>query len=468
MAEKKVSYGAKLIKIPLIRTKCFDDTIDIYQDACEFIANVVLEHWDEIKELGSLKNKEHAVEALIHATKSNPNPQHSEFDKLFHKFPSYLRRSAIDEAIGSVSSYKSNLKNYEKERYEHISSGKKFKKKPPTFNPRLGKYPTLFKKNMFERIDSNTVKIKVFKNNDWVWVECGLRNQDVKYILKNCANMEELSPSLRKSGQGFKLSFVFKKKVDFDEHKNIFMRKILAVDLGVNTSAVCSVMNGEGTILGRKFIDMPIEKDLMYRLINRVSKLQKQSGCLASLKKIWNKIDNYKTEITNKVVNAIINYALEQKVDVIVFERLGVMKLRGYGAKRNRKKVHHWNKRTIIKKACAKAHTFGIRYSVVNPRNTSALAFDGSGKVERYQLKSTNTKKKKRTASLCKFTTGKKYNSDLNASYNIGARYFIREAKKSASESAWLECQAKCPDILIRTNTTLASYISLVKVLKAA
>ena len=35
---------------------------------------------------------------------------------------------------------------------------------------------------MFNRLDRNTVEIKLFKNNDWVWVKCGLRNQDVKYI----------------------------------------------------------------------------------------------------------------------------------------------------------------------------------------------------------------------------------------------------------------------------------------------
>lgn len=456
--KKKVSYGAKLVKLPLVSTKCFQDTIDIFQDACEFISNVVLENWDIISQEESLKSKEHVVEALIHKTKNNPSPKYGEFDTLFYKFPSYLRRNAIDESIGSVSSYISNLKNYEAERYEKISNGQKFSKKPPTFNPRLGKFPTLFKKNMFNKIDEYTVEIKVFKNNDWVWIRCGLRSQDVKYILTNCINDKALSPSLKKSGRGFKLSFVFERNVKFVDLKNVIKRKILSVDLGVNTSAACSVMDGKGTVIGRKFIDMPIEKDLMYRLINRSSKLQRKSGSKAKLTKIWNKIECYKKEITNKVVSSIINYALEQKVDVVVFERLGVMKINGRGAKRNKKRIQHWNKKTIIKKACAKAHTFGIRYSVINPKNTSALAFDGSGKVKRF----------KNNFSLCKFSTGKVYNCDLNASYNIAARYFIRETQKSISESKWLDCQAKCPDILKRTETTLASYINLTRVLGVA
>lgn len=454
----KISYGAKLIKCPSANFKIFKNTIDIFQQALEFICDVVDKEWTDIKSIETLKYREHHVEKLIHKTKDNPNPKYIEFDDLFYKFPSYLRRNAIDEAIGAISSYKSNLENYEKERYLKISNGKKFSKKPPKLNIKQAKYPTLFKGNMFNKIDDNTVSIKVFKNNDWVWLDCGLKKQDVKYIQTNCYNLKELSPSLEKSGLGYKLRFVYEKKVDFPRTKAIFDRKILSVDLGVNTSAVCAIINGNGTVLGRKFIDMPREKDQMYRLLNRISKRQSTSGKEAKLTKLWGKVNNLKKEITNKVSHEILSFAIEQNVDVIVFERLGVMKLRGYAAKRNRIKIHHWNKRTIIQKVCAKAHTCGIRYSVVNPKNTSALAFDGSGKVKRF----------KDNFSICKFTSGKIYNCDLNASYNIGARYFIRELQKSTSESKWLQLQAQVPDIVRRTQTTLAVLINLVRVLRTA
>ena len=456
--KKKVSYGIKLKNIPMASHRVIEKTISIYNEACEYIANVVCAEWSQVSIETTLKYREHVVENLIHATKKNPSPKYKDFDTKFYKFPSYLRRNAIDAAIGSVSSYMSNLKNYENDRYYKISNGMKFKKKRPDFNPKLNKYPTLFKDNMFNRLDRNTVEIKLFKNNDWVWVKCGLRNQDVKYIENTCVNMKELAPTLEKSGMGYKLRFTYEKKVDFKKVSSICDRKILSVDLGVNKSAVCSVVNGNGTVLGRKFVDMPREKDLMYRLINRVSKLQRQSGLKAKLKKIWIKIANLKKEITNKVSHKIHSFAMEQNVEVIVFERLGVMKLRGYGAKKNRRKIQNWNKKTIIKKVCAKAHTVGIRYSVVNPRNTSALAFDGSGKVVR----------DKNNASLCTFTTGKRYNADLNASYNIAARYFIREFQKSASESKWSKVLAKVPELSSRINTTLASLINLAKVFRTA
>ena len=51
---------------------------------------------------------------------------------------------------------------------------------------------------MFNKIDDNTVQIKVYKNFDWVWLNVKLRNQDIKYIQKNCYLLKELSPALEK------------------------------------------------------------------------------------------------------------------------------------------------------------------------------------------------------------------------------------------------------------------------------
>jgi len=75
---------------------------------------------------------------------------------------------------------------------------------------------------------------------------------------------------------------------------------------------------------------------------------------------------------------------------------------------------------------------------------------DGFGKVEQ------NLKK-----DLAVFSTGKVYHTDLSASYNIGARYFIWAFQKSTSGTNWLSLQAKVPVLAIRTSQTLSSFISL-------
>src|SRR5690606_30298376 len=120
-----------------------------------------------------------------------------------------------------------------------------------------------------------------------------------------------------------------------------------------------------------------------------------------------------------------------------------------WGAKKLRFKLRYWRKKGIQNKVEEMAHYAGMRISRINARNTSALAFDGSGKVKR------NDKK-----DLAIFTSGKVYHADLSASYNIGARYFIRGIQKSMSEKRWLALQAKVPELSKRTCQTLSSFIS--------
>lgn len=67
--------------------------------------------------------------------------------------------------------------------------------------------------------------------------------------------------------------------------------------------------------------------------------------------------------------------------------------------------------------------------------------------------------------ALCRFRNGKQYNCDLNASYNIGARYFIREYLKPIPETEWSLIMAKVPELERRTNCTLSTLFSLYAVL---
>ena len=73
--------------------------------------------------------------------------------------------------------------------------------------------------------------------------------------------------------------------------------------------------------------------------------------------------------------------------------------------------------------------------------------------------------------SLCTFTTGKAYNCDLSASYNIGARYFIRELLKPLPETERSSLEAKVPSVKRRTSCVYADLRNLyleMDILKAA
>ena len=112
-----------------------------------------------------------------------------------------------------------------------------------------------------------------------------------------------------------------------------------------------------------------------------------------------------------------------------------------------------WNKNEIQNRTKDIAHSHGMRFSRVLARGTSSLAFDGSGITQR------NSK-----GDIAIFENGKQYHSDLSASYNIGARYFIRSILKSFSEKKRLSVQEKVPELSDRSRHTLSSLIRLHKV----
>ena len=138
--------------------------------------------------------------------------------------------------------------------------------------------------------------------------------------------------------------------------------------------------------------------------------------------------------------------------DVIVFEHLDRT-----GRKRGSKKqrLHLWRSQYVQSMVTDKAHRLGMRVSRICAWGTSRLAFDGSGPVLRGKQADLPT------YSLCRFQSGKVYNCDLSASYNIGSRYFIKEILKSLPARGRLELEAKVPQVSKRSTCTWSTLINL-------
>jgi putative transposase len=439
---------AKTLRHKITNHSCiFDSTLEVYNGALSFIIDVIEKEFDNVEEI-STKSIVPAVEKLIHSTKSNPLPKYREFNSRFYKFPSYFRRAVIASAFGKVKSYRSNYKNWSEEKKIVISDGKKFKKSPPKLQLEHKEFPVFYKGNMFARTSDTTAQIKVFHQNDWIWIDIELKEQDL--YKRGVWNWKECNPKLVKVGKKYFLNLTYEGKVTLNKTK-IVDQKICAVDLGINNSAVCSIMDSNGTVSARTFINQPKEKDRLYTMTNKLRKAQATSGWIAA-PNFWIRINGLQKHIVTHTSTEIVKFAYNHNCDVIVFEYLVNMKVpKGFwGAKKLRFKLRYWRKKGIQNKVEEMAHYLGMRISRINARNTSALAFDGSGKVER------NHKK-----DLAWFTTGKVYHADLSASYNIGARYFIRGIQKSISERKWLSLQAKVPELVKRTLQTLSSLISL-------
>ncbi len=80
-------------------------------------------------------------------------------------------------------------------------------------------------------------------------------------------------------------------------------------------------MRSDGTVLGRKFINFPSEKDRMYRVLGRISRFQREHGS-AQVKSRWAYAKRLNTELGRKIAGAVTGYAEENHADVIVFEYL--------------------------------------------------------------------------------------------------------------------------------------------------
>lgn len=419
----------------------FKDTVTVYRGATDYIINVCLENWDYISNIETNLNKKTYVENLIHKTKDNPNVLY-DFDKKFYKLPSYIRRSAIAEALGKVSSYKSNLSNWEDNIIEKVG------KKPSL--PVAGHiFPALYRDNMYKQTGTYEAKVKVYIRNTWDWLTVKLRKSDVNYINRHCQNRKHCVPALRKRGKEWFLDFPFEENVKLND-TDVKDRTIVAVDLGINTAATVSVMRSDGTILERGFCSLNNEIDSLTHSLNRIKKAQQHGN--RKMPRLWAKAKGINHDISSKTAHYIIGMALKHQADVIVFEHLDI-KGKKNGSKKQ--KLHMWRKAEVQEVVSNQAHRYGMRISHICAKNTSRLAYDGSGKILRGKDAGFKTNE------ICKFTTGKIYNCDLSASYNIGARYFIRELTKSLDVNSKLRIEAKVPQCCKRSTCTLSTLISL-------
>ena len=434
------TYGAK---IHMDSAKPVQAMIRIYRNAVSFLIRVCMEQWEEIAQIKTLQARQMYVERLIHHTTNRPTVVYEDFDKQFYKLPSYIRRSAISEAVGKVESYQGNLRRWEKEK-----NGKAPGKPEAGYT-----YPVLYRKNMYERTGEYTARIKVWIRNTWDWMDIRFRKSDADYIARHCSDRMTFSPTVIRKGKQWFLQFSFSENVSLGE-KEIQEQVILAVDLGINNACACSAMKYDGTVVGRKIFRMPAEEDCLNHQLNRIRKEMKQGHL--HFPSLWASIESLNRHIAVETARFIMETATGFNADGIVFEHLDPGKKKS--SRNRRQRLHMWKCRDIQSMVTCKAHRLGIRTSHVCAWNTSALAFDGSGKVERGI---------DHNHSICRFTTGKVYNCDLNASYNIGARYYIREILKTMPVTAGLDISAKVPECSRRSTCTLSTLISLNAVLAA-
>ncbi|ACB49462.1 unknown [Crocosphaera subtropica ATCC 51142] len=392
-------------------------TVAEYRKFLKPLVFIVNAEW---RTIGNLTDKEKVnyLEKSIHVTNKNPKAKYLYYQKVinkypsFRKFPSYLRRAAIADAIGIVSSFQT--------RYREWQSGiRKYRKvRPPRLTAMCQSYPALYKGQQVKyNNDYQNVDLKVWNGSDWVWLEKvpvkghGLNRHKV-------IGNQMKSPALVVNAKTCQLSMPVKVKPIKKEDSDY----VCSVDLGINNAATCSIVGRDGTVKARKFINPARDIDRRNKRKMMIAKKSKQTHQKTGKKfvkgfcqGIYRKSSNINLEISRKVARQIIEFAKLHNVKVIVMENLAGWKAKG-GKKGTlmRQKFHLWCHQKIVEILNNRWAELGGDVQTINPKYTSAYAFDGSGKVKR----------NKKNYSLCTFSSGKQYNADLCASYNIGARYW--------------------------------------------
>ena len=442
------TYAVKISRSADLRST-LSATAGIYRKAVDFFIGVCDREWDVISLRKMQTEKVNAIESFTVKTSKRLAVPY-DFGKDFYKFPSYLRRAAISEAIGKISSYRSNLKNWEAA--DPHSRGRR-----PGY-PKAGYvYPAMYRDNMFVRTGTYTASIKVFTRGTWDWLDVELCKGDVDYILRHCGSRKECVPTLQKRGKLWYLDFAFEEDVKLPEVRTS-VRRVLAVDLGINNACTCSVMKADGAVTGRRFLKLPGENDRLTKALSRIRKAQRHGA--KKMPRLWARVKGLNDDIAVKTADFIVKTAVLYGADVIVMEHLD---LKGKKKGSRRQRLHLWKAKYAQAMVTDKAHREGIRISTICAWNTSRLAFDGTGRVKR----GLESEKTADNYSICEFSTGKIYNCDLNASYNIGARYFIRAITKSLPATVKQQLEAKVPSAVKRSTCTLSTLISFHAVLYA-
>lgn len=386
-------------------------TLAEYRLFCRALSIVVLNNWPELQRAPSFAA---AVERLMHATKKHPTPRHHYFANRFYKFPSYLRRAAIEFARGQVSSYLT--------RYRAWQGGQRAQRqaRPPRFNPVARCYPVLYRGQLVTfDADFTTATLKLWDGKEWLW-----HDVPIKAVRKRHHAGTLKSPTLV-INRRCHLAVPVAVKPQPLAHQP----RVCAVDVGINTLATASIVSEDGTVPARRFFHPAAEIDRRDKRAQIIrTKARKTAKLSRGFGRSWyRKAQHINEEIAQQTSRRVVDFALAHEADVIVLEDLKGWRPKA-GKKRSnlRQRFHQWLHRrlaTLIEQKMAEA---GGHVVYVYARGTSSWAFDGSGRVKR------DTKQ----YELATFADGKQYNADLNASYNIGARYW-----------AWKNKLTRCKDV---------------------
>lgn len=407
------------------------DSVALYRRLANALAGVFLAHWPDVHDLPVQD-----LESLFHDTKKTQGTTYGRwFAANFPKVPSYLRRAATMAAHGAVSSFMT--------RYRSWQAGDRAKRtqRPPRWGG-IQSWPVLYAANggagAMIRHDGDIVHLKLLDaaSGDWLWRAAAVVRRGPRHGAEGAV---PLSPALVVHGRTLGLAQPY----EFARPKRTKepVDRVCSVDLGINKQATCSVIDAGGTVIARRFVRLGAHIDRRDKVLHAIRDKARQTmgkgGKLAPgfCRGLYDRAKGLNTHVAREVSRQVVAFARAHGARVVVFEDLTGFRPRG-GARRSnmRQRFHGWLHRATVRQTEASCEELGLRFALVQSRGTSAWAYDGSGKVARLR----------HDYGRCRFRSGKEYDCDLSASYNVGARWFVREEAR-ARRKAEREADATTP-----------------------
>jgi IS605 OrfB family transposase len=375
------------------------------------------------------------AERLTHRTKHNPHPLIPLDEAIQANIPALFRRAAINAARGVFQAFWSSLNRWRREKAKFEAKGKRFQHRPPV-PPRQFNLNLPFYQGMFKGRTAGAIIVYLYSGSSWQWVKLRLMGDPLP------EEWEAGSPTLIKRGKQFCLHTPLEKRLEkpqkaVEQVANNPDLRICAIDLNIGDAlAVATILTTDGTEVATRFIrggdNLHARRS---RLLGKVAINRHKTGLLTEGEpdnlKLWRKIRAIDENEAHRISRRIVEFALEHKASILVFEHLGRFKpQKGRYSKRSNEKRTYWLRGKIVHFARYKAGEYAILTCRVNPANTSRdCSGCGFRPVARYEAGEAPLAYRPGAPLFLCPNCLKRGDANKNASVNIGCRFFNRSVQ---------------------------------------
>lgn len=377
-------------------------TKDVYNKEILKYYHLLLEHIDilNLSNMDALRQLE-----IINKEEISKNENLSEDFKL----PAYLRRSAINHAIGSMRSYISRVKQAEEKNSEIEDKAKAIKVNQAKF---FNVSPVYYK-GMYRNLTQSGIELKLFNGEKWAWYRVKIKSDDRKF------NPEDaLSPRLIIENKFAMIHIPVRQEIDDVssikerlEYKKAEDVRVLSLCFSNNDNFVtCTVMDRNGRFVKSLFIkggdDYKARTSTILNKIKRDRRLNKYKLAERDHKNYWNKLYNIGETLAHQTSRKILEFAKENNAEVIILPE--VVDGDEYVARKIGKYSPYYLRHRIVSYLEYKSFKESILITKVRSNYTASRCYKCRAKV------------RKESNQMAECENGHRYNYFFNTSMNVG------------------------------------------------